>query len=99
MNYHSTRNKEISLTAGQAIIKGLSPDGGLFVPDFIPEFSAEEIAQMTQMSYKERAYAVLSKYLTDFSESDLKNCISSAYTKQKFGTDSIAPSYRLRKGV
>ncbi len=98
MNYHSTRNKEISLTAGQAIIKGLSPDGGLFVPDTIPELSKEEIENIAQMNYRERAYAVLSKFLTDFSETELKDCISSAYTKKKFGTDSIAPSYRLKKG-
>lgn len=98
MNYHSTRNKEISCTAGQAIIKGLSPDGGLFVPDSIPELSSDEISKMAQMTYKERAYLVLSKFLTDFSEEDLRNCIKNAYTKQKFGTDSIAPSYRLRKG-
>ena len=58
MNYHSTRNKEISLTAGQAIIKGLSPDGGLFVPDTIPALSKEEIDSMAQMNYRERAYAV-----------------------------------------
>ena len=98
MNYHSTRNKEISMTAGQAIIKGLSPDGGLFVPDTIPALSNEEIESMAQMTYRERAYAVLSKFLTDFSEAELKDCINNAYTKKKFGTDSIAPSYRLRKG-
>lgn len=98
MNYHSTRNKEISMTAGQAIIKGLSPDGGLFVPDTIPALSKEEIENMAQMNYRERAYAVLSKFLTDFSEEELKDCINNAYTKKKFGTDSIAPSYRLRKG-
>ena len=86
------------MTAGQAIIKGLSPDGGLFVPDTIPALSNEEIESMAQMTYRERAYAVLSKFLTDFSEAELKDCINNAYTKKKFGTDSIAPSYRLRKG-
>lgn len=97
MKYNSTRNKQINLTAGQAIIKGLSSDGGLFVPENMPNVSLEEINLYSDYSYRERAKAILSKFLTDFTEAEIENCVDSAYTKAKFGTDSIAPVYKLDK--
>ena len=50
---------------------------------------------MASKSYNERAYFVLSKFLSDFTEEELKKCIDSAYTKEKFETESIAPVYKL----
>ena len=65
MNYHSTRDKSVEVSSCEAIIKGLAPDGGLFVPDTIPCLSEEEIASLPDLSYTERAVAILSKFLTD----------------------------------
>ncbi|MCC8160654.1 MAG: threonine synthase [Oscillospiraceae bacterium] len=95
MQYQSTRDKSISVSSAQAIKTGLSADGGLFVPESFPSVSLEEIKNLASKSYNERAYFVLSKFLTDFTEEELKKCIDSAYTKEKFETDSIAPVYKL----
>ena len=82
-----------------AIKQGLSEEGGLFVPESFPKVSLDEIESLSTKSYNERAFFVLSKFLTDFSTEDLKNCISNAYTKEKFGTDAIAPVYKLNDSV
>lgn len=87
--YKSTRNENETVTASQAILKGLADDGGLFVPSFIPklEVSVEELSKMT---YKEVAYNVMKQFLTDFTEEELKECINNAYDS-KFDTEEIAP--------
>ena len=99
MQYHSTRDNSISVSSAQAIKQGLSAEGGLFVPESFPKVSLDEIEELAGKSYHERAYFVLSKFLTDFTEEDLKKCITSAYTKEKFGTDAIAPVYKLNDKV
>ncbi len=98
MKYNSTRNKDISFSSGQAIIKGLASDGGLFVPDSMPKLELNEIQSYADMSYRERAKTILSKFLTDFTEEEIAHCVNSAYTKEKFGTDSVTPVYKLDKG-
>ena len=95
MQYQSTRDKSISVRAAQAIKQGLSTEGGLFVPESFPKVSPDEIEALASKNYHERAYFVLSKFLTDFTQEELMNCITSAYTKEKFETDSIAPVYKL----
>ena len=55
MYYHSTRDESLKLSSCEAIIKGLAPDGGLFVPDEIPCLSKEEQAALVNMKYTERA--------------------------------------------
>jgi threonine synthase len=95
MQYQSTRDKSISVSAAEAIKTGLSSEGGLFVPESFPSVSMDEIKGLAEKSYNERAYFVLSKFLTDFTEEELKGCINKAYTKEKFETDSIAPVYKL----
>lgn len=87
--YRSTRGNGSTVTASNAILKGLSEDGGLFVPDQIPVLDVP-VEQLAQMSYPEVAYEVMSRFLTDFTEEELKKCIQSAYDK-KFDTDVIAP--------
>ncbi|MDD3615066.1 MAG: threonine synthase [Lachnospiraceae bacterium] len=87
--YKSTRGNGDTVTASQAILKGLSSDGGLFVPDSIPklEVSLEDLSKMT---YQEVAYEVMKLFLSDFTEDELKHCINSAYDS-KFDTEEIAP--------
>ena len=87
--YSSTRNSEKKFTASQAILKGLADDGGLFVPESIPALDVL-IEELSKMSYQETAYAVMKKFLTDFTEEELKNCIDRAYDS-KFDTPQIAP--------
>lgn len=87
--YHSTRDSSIQVTASQAILQGLSPDGGLFVPSSFPKL-ATPIDELTNMNYREIAYEVLKLYLTDYTEEELKDCINKAYD-EKFDTPDIAP--------
>lgn len=87
--YGSTRGGETGVTASQAVLKGLANDGGLYVPERIPtlDVTLDELAGMT---YQETAYAVMKQFLTDYTEEELKYCISHAYDS-KFDTEEIAP--------
>ena len=98
MNYKSTRDANISVKSSEAIAKGLSPEGGLFVPESIPAISQTQIKYMADMTYTERAKEILGRFLTDFTEDELDNCINAAYTKEKFETNTIAPVYKLNDG-
>jgi threonine synthase len=89
VTYKSTRNSSETATASQAILKGLAENGGLFVPDSIPALDVD-LNDLAKMSYREVAYEVMSRMLTDFTEEELKYCINSAYDK-KFDTELIAP--------
>ena len=91
--YHSTRNSEETATASEAILKGLTSDGGLFVPDSIPKLNVA-LEDLTQMSYQEIAYAVMKEFLTDFTEEELKTCINNAYDS-KFDTEEIAVTKKV----
>ena len=88
IQYKSTRSDD-TVTASQAILKGLANDGGLFVPTSIPKLQVS-LSELSKMSYKETAYAVMKEFLTDFTEEELKNCIDKAYDS-KFDTEEIAP--------
>ena len=87
--YKSTRDNKVAVTASQAILKGLSEDGGLFMPAQIPELDLS-MKDMVNMSYQEIAYEVMKLFLTDFTEEELKHCIRCAYDG-KFDTEEIAP--------
>lgn len=87
--YKSTRNAEHKMKASEAILKGLAPDGGLYVPEQIPVFD-KSLEELSKMDYKQTAYEVMKLYLTDFTEAELKNCIDKAYD-DKFDTEEICP--------
>ena len=99
MKYKSTRNRELRVSAAQAIMQGLSEDGGLFVPEVFPEIEMEDIECLAQKPYTERAIEILSLFLTDFSDEQLVSCVENAYTEKKFGSDSIIRVEELREGV
>ena len=89
MNYTSTRDNKVSLSASKAILQGLSHDGGLFVPEVMPKLGVS-LDALVDMSYQEVAYEVMKQFFTDFTEEELKNCINKAYDS-KFDTEKIAP--------
>ena len=89
VRYRSTRDNGKILKASQAIIQGLSEDGGLFVPDIFPKLEVKS-EQLALMDYKEVAYEVMKLFFTDFTEEELKYCIERAYDS-KFDTEEIAP--------
>ena len=60
-------------------MQGIAPDGGLFVPESMPKMKLDEIQQLCQMTYMQRAVAVLKKFLTDYSDDELAECSELAY--------------------
>lgn len=99
MNYNSTRSNDYKCKSAEAIKTGLAPDGGLFVPDSFPFIEIDEIDKMKEKTYAERATYIIGKYLTDYTDEEVKDCVNSAYNKEKFGTECITPVYKLNSAV
>ena len=94
MNYVSTRNTDIKVSASQAITKGISSEGGLFVPETLPAVSVAEIEKLASLDYIGRAKSILSLFLTDFTESELDSCVRGAY-ETGFSSEKVAPIVKL----
>lgn len=97
MQFTSTRSRK-NIGSAQAITQGISEDGGLFVPQSFPALTAEQLDRMTGMSYKERAVAILSLFLTDFSEAEIRRCVEGAYSGT-FDNDNPAPLVEAAPGM
>ena len=89
MRYKSTRNDSNFVSASEAILKGLAEDGGLFVPEQLPKLDVS-LEELAGKSYQEIAYEVMKLFLSDYTEEELKYCITNAYD-EKFDTKEIAP--------
>ena len=89
MLFVSTRGKTDLVCSAHAITRGLADDGGLFVPQKFPELSLGEIVSMRSMTYKERAVAILSLFLTDYTKEELFECADAAYAQAKFGAEPV----------
>ncbi len=88
LTYIGTRDRNIRATASEAILRGICPDGGLYIPETIPKME-KSLMELGRLSYQELAYEVLKLYL-DFTEEELKACIDGAYD-EKFDTAEIVP--------
>ena len=99
MYYKSTRNSSVNVSSAQAIAQGISKDGGLFVPSEIPSLSLDEIKSLGDKSYSERAFFVFSKFLTDFTDAEIKYCVENAYNDKNFDTNNIAELAHLFDGT
>ncbi len=89
ITYNSTRNKAEKATASEAILRGLAPDGGLYMPSSIPKLD-KSIKELSKMSYQEVAYEVMKLFFTDFTREELTGCIERAYD-EKFDDPAIVP--------
>lgn len=89
MLYKSTRGKGKVVKASAAILKGIAEDGGLYIPEEFPKIT-NPFEELGEMSYQELAFYVMKKYFDDFSDEELKECISKAYD-DKFENPYIAP--------
>ena len=98
MQYLSTRDSKCRVESTQAISRGISAEGGLFVPETLPSITLDTIQSMTGMSYVERAKYVLSLFLTDFTPEEIAYCAENAYTTEKFGSDKIAQISKVEPG-
>ena len=99
MFYKSTRDSSIRVESAAAIAKGISEEGGLFVPESIPSLSMDELKSLAGMNYAQRAAFVFSKYLTDYTDAELRYCTESAYTTKAFDTENIAEIAHLFEGT
>lgn len=91
MQYISTRDASKRVSASQAIVAGISPDGGLFLPETIPQFAPAELSALCAADYPHRAARVLSRFLTDFTEDELLAFAEKAYARDKFPPAAVAP--------
>lgn len=82
MRFISTRGEENSISSLQAIINGISKDGGLYVPEKFPKLY-EKIKNKNNLSYEELSFEVIKEFFTDFTEDEIKTAIDSAY-KNRF---------------
>lgn len=98
MKYLSTRDTSVSITSSEAIAKGISSDGGLFVPESIPSVSLDEIAALAGESYIGRAKNILGRFLTDFTEEELDSCVKGAY-ETGFSSEKVAPVVTVRDNM
>jgi len=99
MNYISTRDKTVCLTSSQAIAKGISSEGGLFVPETIPSISLETVESFIKLDYISRAKEILKLFLTDFSDEELSYCVENAYKQGKFSSEKVAPTVWLHDNI
>ncbi|MCI6086228.1 MAG: threonine synthase [Selenomonas sp.] len=96
MKYISTRGGAEHLTSAEAILQGLSENGGLFVPEELPKVAPSFIEALVPLAYEERAVRVLQAFLTDYSEDELRGCVTRAYGGGKFDTERRAPTKLLQ---
>ena len=99
MYYVSTRDAGRRLTASQAIVEGLSRDGGLYLPEEIPQLTMDEIKALAALSYPERAAKIMKRYLDEFTEEELLGFAKSAYGPAKFDTPAAAPVVKLTENT
>tara|TARA_B100000902_G_scaffold65356_1_gene71866 strand:+ start:5991 stop:7343 length:1353 start_codon:yes stop_codon:yes gene_type:complete len=91
MKYKSTRNNQEIYTSEQVLNYGLSPDGGLFVPESLPSFTQDQIKSLKGLSYYEIANFILRPFLTDlFSDIEINEIIGEAYKNFDDGIVSVS---------
>ena len=91
MNYLSTRNKDLRMSATQAIAKGLAPDGGLLTPAVLPRLPASAVETLKAMSYQQRVVYIMNSFLEGFAASELTAYAAEAYGGGKFSHEDVAP--------
>lgn len=92
--YESTRGGAKGVTASQAILQGLAPDGGLYVPSVMPQLPDGFFEEMKNKPYRDVAYAILRLFLSDYTDEELRDCVDLAYDS-KFDTKEIVPVQKV----
>ena len=99
MHYVSTRDAARRLTASEAIVEGLSRDGGLYLPEQIPQITLAQIEALAKLPYPQRAAKLMKLYLDEFTEEELLGFAEKAYGPEKFDTPAAAPVVNPEEGV
>ena len=90
MAFFSTRG-ESCVIASQAILRGLAPDGGLYVPAMFPAFTAEQMDSLFSKDYAGRAADVLKASLEDYTSTEIEQAVRAAYSLERFDDPRITP--------
>ena len=96
VRYVSTRNRNLSLPAHEAVISGLAPDGGLFTPDAVDRIHIDP-ADLLKCTYQQQAAAIIGALFDDYSDEQIRNCTEGAYDS-KFASEDIVPLRPFRDG-
>ena len=94
MSFFSTRG-ESCVTASQAILRGIAPDGGLYVPAMFQAVPPERLTTLTEMNYEERAVVILKRFLEDFSIQEIEDAVKAAYSRERFRHPDVAPIVKM----
>ena len=80
MEYISTRNSKKTFSFKDVFLKGLAPDGGLFVPQNILIYSSKELIRLKKLSYNELAEDIILKFCNDeFNEIEIRDLVENSY--------------------
>ena len=96
MKYSSTRNKSKTVSGAEAIVKGISPEGGLFVPEVFPKIGKAELLELCELSYAERAAYICAHFLPELKD-ELAGFCEKAYAQ--FEDADPAPLVRIDEGL
>ncbi len=88
MQYKSTRNSKLRLDASQVIAQGISTEGGLFVPESLPNVKSG-LPRLSNLDYQGLAKEIFKLFLTDFTEEQINHCVKNAYEPEKFGGEPV----------
>lgn len=99
MRYVSTRGGMAALPFSEILLEGLARDGGLAMPESLPQVSRETLASWRHLSYADLATQVLKLFITDIPEEDLSRLTHAAYNRQVFSSEAIVPLKPLANGM
>lgn len=99
MKYISTRGGMAPQPFSDILLEGLAPDGGLAVPESLPQISADTLESWRKLSYPELAAEVLSRFIDDIPADDLARLTRAAYNTAVFGSEDIVPLRPLADGL
>ncbi|NDF03938.1 MAG: threonine synthase, partial [Betaproteobacteria bacterium] len=93
--YRSTRSEARLGSFTDILLEGLSPDGGLAVPEHLPQLKPGQLQEWAQLPYPELAAQVMALYADDLGVSVLRPLAARAYSSEKFGDHRITPLHVL----
>ncbi len=99
MKYISTRGDTTERDFSEILLEGLAPDGGLYLPTHYPKVDDATLTRWRGLGYADLAFEILSLFITDIPQADLKLLVDRTYTKATYGSDAIVPVRRLAGGV
>lgn len=99
MRYISTRDNAESVQAAEAIVRGMVPQGGLYVPQEIPQLDEAALGAMVDLSYQALAKEILALYLDDFSAEEISTMVDAAYDASRFDDAEVAPVVKIHDGL